>query len=501
MIDTFEEIFIIRLMKSVVNTQAELIDFVKAKPDILFKNIASAIIIIDSKGVVRYANKYVKTISGYSLKSIIGKKFFQLVAPESKKQVLKAFKRLTQGKAIKPYELAILHKKGRIIHVKVSASPITYDKQVVAILGFAADITDQKQTVAHLSKMVKELSLLYDIGKQLTSTISLDLLLSKILLYLSGTFGYERTGILMINEDKKSLSIKATTKPFPDWQHQQKIRLGQGITGHVAKTGKAYMCNNVQEDKRFITFDKNSHSEITVPLKIGKKTIGVINVERYQKDAFDNDDLRILTLIANQAAIAIENSRLYESLEESYLDTIRALVSAMEAKDRYTRGHSERVRQFALKTARLLKLSESEMRQLNYAGYLHDIGKIGIADTLLSKVEPLTDEEYDLIKQHPDIGHAILKDVKHLSATCAIIRCEHERYDGNGYPNGLKQNQIPIGARIIAVADAFDAMTTDRPYHKAISEKAAIRILKKESAKQFDPRVIKAFLKILKNRR
>ncbi|MBN2621102.1 HD-GYP domain-containing protein, partial [candidate division WOR-3 bacterium] len=178
--------------------------------------------------------------------------------------------------------------------------------------------------------------------------------------------------------------------------------------------------------------------------------------------------------------------------------TIKALVSAMEAKDQYTRGHSERVRQYALKIARQLELNEKQMKELNYAGYLHDIGKIGIKDTLLCKVEPLTKEEYELIKRHPEIGNGILKDIKHLSSTCAIIRCEHERYDGNGYPNGLKKNEIPIGARVIAVADAYDAMTTDRPYRKAITKSQAVKILKNESAKQFDPYVVKAFLKILK---
>jgi HD-GYP domain-containing protein (c-di-GMP phosphodiesterase class II) len=242
------------------------------------------------------------------------------------------------------------------------------------------------------------------------------------------------------------------------------------------------LCNDVTKDKHYIPFDRKSRSEITVPLIIGDTTIGVINVESYAPDAFDNDDMRILTLIARQAAIAIENSRLYESLEESYLDTIKALVSAMEAKDQYTRGHSERVRQYALRIARQLKLNEKQMKELNYAGYLHDIGKIGIKDTLLCKVEPLTKEEYELIKRHPEIGNGILKDIKHLSSTCAIIRCEHE----------------PIGARVIAVADAYDAMTTDRPYRKAITKRQAVKILKNESAKQFDPHVVKAFLKILK---
>ena len=197
--------------------------------------------------------------------------------------------------------------------------------------------------------------------------------------------------------------------------------------------------------------------------------------ESYEKNSFDKDDVRLLTLIANQAAVAIENSRLYKSVEDSYLDTIKTLVLAMEAKDEDTRGHSERVRRYAVKIAEKIKLSDVQRSVLNYAGYLHDIGKIGISDFILNKKEPLTKSEYKIIKKHPEIGHNMLKGVKHLQRVCKIIRSEHEKYDGSGYPDGLKKTKIPIGARIIAVADAYDAMTTDRPYRDAILKKEAIK--------------------------
>jgi PAS domain S-box-containing protein len=472
--------------------------YVKEHFEHLFTNPAAAIIIIDTKGYVRYINDYVLHMTKYRKKDILGKKFTKFIPVESRSLVNAAFSKLQKGKEIAPYEFTVHNRDKSQLYIKATATPLIQNGKVIGMIGFATNNTIYRTTVDHLSKMVKELSFLYTIGKELASTINLDLLFSKILMYLSNTFGYERAGILLVDQSGKYLRIRASTKPFPDWRRERKIRLGQGVTGHVAKTGKPYLSNNTKKEKRYVTFDRKTKSEITVPLKHGKKTIGVINVERYQYNAFDENDLHILTLIANQAAIAIENSRLYESLEESYLDTIKALVSAMEAKDHYTRGHSERVRQYAIRIAQKLDLDEKQMKDLNYAGYLHDIGKIGIKDSLLSKVEPLTEEEYELIKKHPDIGDGILRDVKHLSSTCAIIRCEHERFDGNGYPSGLRKQQIPLGARIIAVADAYDAMITDRPYRRAITKTKAIEVLKKESGKQFDPEVVRAFLGILK---
>lgn len=464
----------------------------------LYSNIPSAIILINLDGTIDYVNKYIKEISHHKPTDLIGKKFLSIIAPESREQAVKAFRQLKQGRIVKPKELAIIDTNGDRLYVKASASPVRRGRKIAGIFGFATDITAQKRNVEHLSRIIKELSLLYDIGEELSSTINLDLLFSKILMYLNQTFGYERAGILLRDPKQPYLKIKATTRPFADQKQHKKIPLDQGITGQVASTGKPHVCNDVKKDKHYIPLDRKTRSEITVPLTINNATIGVINVESYTPEAFDSDDMRILTIVARQAAIAIENSRLYESLEQSYLDTIKALVSAMEAKDQYTRGHSERVRRYAMKTAQQMKLDERQMKELNYAGYLHDIGKIGIKDTLLCKVEPLTKDEYELIRKHPEIGNSILKDIKHLSSTCAIIRCEHERYDGNGYPNGLKKSQIPIGARVIAVADAYDAMTTDRPYRKAITTKQAIKILKDESARQFDPQVVKAFLKVLK---
>ncbi|MGQ9817537.1 MAG: HD domain-containing phosphohydrolase [bacterium] len=464
----------------------------------LFKNINAVIYIIDRRGKIVFLNDYAEKISHYRVDELLGKHFKNIVAPESLEYVFKTFAIQLKGKNIKPYELVVLDKNGKRIYLKTSEHIVFKKNQVDGILGIATDITEHKELTIELSRMVKELYLLHQIGQELSSILDLEHLLHRIVIHLKESLDYERAAVALIDERTNELVIKAAEKPYSKKiQPRLRLKLGQGITGYVAQTGKTYISGDVSKNHHYSIFDKKTKSEIAVPLKLGDKVIGVINIESYKKDAFNKQDEELLCLIANQAAIAIQNSQLYSSLKQSYLESIKTLVSAIEAKDPYTAGHSERVRKYAIRIAKRLKLSHQQIEELDYAGYLHDIGKIGISDSLLTKPKPLTQDEYKIIKEHPKIGYNILKHARHLSGACEIIRYEHERYDGAGYPNGLKRNEIPIGARIIAVADAYDAMTTDRPYRKALSKKEAIRRLRENSGTQFDPVVVRAFLKIL----
>jgi len=482
---------------------AEFIKFIKKGKieehyQLIFKNMSALIYIHDTRGIITYVNDYVEKISHYKTNEIIGKHFKKFIAPEIIKTVMKQFFMHIKGIEIKPHELIVLDKDKRRVYLQTNESTIRRNGEIIGVMGIATDITEYKKTAEHLSKTVEELILLNYIGRELTFITDIDHLFLKILIHLRKTFGYERISILILDEKTNELVIRAAEKPFPKSARKIRLKLDKGITGYVAKTGKPYLSNDVSKDPHYFVFDKKTKSEVAVPLIVGQKIIGVINVEGYKQNVFDEDDIRLLTLIANQAAVAIENSRLYKSLEDSYFDTIKTLVLAMEAKDPYTRGHAERVRRYALMIAKKLKLSNIEIRELNYAGHLHDIGKIGISDFLLTKAEPLTISEYETIKQHPKIGHNMLRDVKVLYGASGIIKSEHERYNGTGYPNGLKYKEIPIGARVIAVADAFDAMTTDRPYRSALTKKDAINRLKENAGTQFDPKIVKAFLKIIK---
>ncbi|WP_427339927.1 HD-GYP domain-containing protein [Caloranaerobacter sp. DY30410] len=191
--------------------------------------------------------------------------------------------------------------------------------------------------------------------------------------------------------------------------------------------------------------------------------------------------------------------KLYMDMRHVYMETIQALTNAMEAKDAYTRGHAERVGKYAVKLAKALDLSDRRIENIKNAAILHDIGKIGIDDQILKKPGKLTDEEYEKIKKHPSIGAEILKGVNFLKEVSDIVRHHHERYDGKGYPDGLKENEIPAEAAILAIADVYDAMTSDRPYRKALSKEVALSEIEKNAGTQFNPEFAKMFVKIMRN--
>ncbi|HEY8449443.1 MAG TPA: HD-GYP domain-containing protein, partial [Bacillota bacterium] len=194
--------------------------------------------------------------------------------------------------------------------------------------------------------------------------------------------------------------------------------------------------------------------------------------------------------------VARRSFQMYVDARRQYLDTIRSLAAALEAKDRYTFGHAERVARLAVEVGRQLRLSQDELEALQVAGILHDIGKIGIADAILQKTDRYTSEDFREMMKHPIIGARIVSRVEALDRVAAWIRHHHERFDGQGYPDGLRGHEIPIGARILAVVDAFDAMTSARPYSPPLSPEEALFELERCAGSQFDPQIVAVFRKV-----
>ena len=199
--------------------------------------------------------------------------------------------------------------------------------------------------------------------------------------------------------------------------------------------------------------------------------------------------------------LARRSFELYTKMRKVYLDTIRALAAAIDAKDPYTKGHSERVAETSVALAQELNLPGREIENIEYTALLHDIGKIGIADNILGKNSSLTDKEFDKIKEHTVMGAKIIEPVDFLKNSYEAIYHHHEKYNGTGYPDGLKEKDIPLSARIIAVADAYDAMGSDRPYRKKLSKDKILNELKDQSGKQFDPEIVKVLISILDKER
>ncbi len=247
--------------------------------------------------------------------------------------------------------------------------------------------------------------------------------------------------------------------------------------------------------------DEGPRSFLGVPLWTRNRFVGVLCLGgKRTGERFTRDDLSLLSTLGSQAALAIYNAQLYEAREQALLDTIAALAHAIEAKDGYTIQHCEKMTGRAVALAQAMDLSNDEIENIRMGAILHDIGKIGIPDAVLNKPGRLTPEEYELMKQHAAIGARIVQSVGALQGVVPIVRYHQERYDGSGYPEGLKGETIPVGARIIGVVDTYGAMTEDRIYRPTPGHDAALAELQRLAGRQFDPMVVKAFLELLVER-
>ncbi len=315
----------------------------------------------------------------------------------------------------------------------------------------------------------------------------------------------EAASLLLYDEENKELIFDIALGEKGEKIKTIRLKLGQGIAGWVAEHREPVIINDVQNDPRFFRqADKKSgfitRNMICAPLLFKDRLLGVIQVINKRSGNFTHLDLETLEIIANHISVALENAKLYQELRHIFEAVVFTLAETIEKRDLYTGGHVRRVTEYSVKIGEELKLPAQELYELKIAAILHDIGKIAIPDMILNKPGRLTDEEYEIIKSHPSAGEEILRHISQLKKIAAGVKYHHERYDGKGYPEGLKGEQIPLIARIIAVADTFDAMTSDRPYRKALPLHIAIEELKKNAGTQFDPQVVEAFLRVLEKK-
>jgi len=270
------------------------------------------------------------------------------------------------------------------------------------------------------------------------------------------------------------------------------------IPGNASSLGENYFIVN---NSRVTPGYKGLHTEpyrfLAVAMEHNNTLYGWLGLVAFNvKEIFRRSELRLLRSMAEQIAMVIANADLYSDFQRFVISVVKSLVYAIEAKDEYTRGHSERVSRFSMLMAERLDLDEEQESVLHWAAILHDIGKIGIPETILNKTGALNDEEYEIIKGHPVKGYNILRPLEQLSDSLPGILHHHERYDGKGYPHGLKGEDIPLQARIIAVADTFDALTSSRAYRSARSTEEALAVVEKGAGTQLDPDLVGVFKEV-----
>lgn len=351
----------------------------------------------------------------------------------------------------------------------------------------------------------EQLELLHEVGRAAGAASRLTELVERITHMTQQTLKGSASSVLVFDEKWKALSFVFAEGEAATSVKRMNLDAESGVAGWVARHGRPLMVNDVKKDHRFNSRVDEATGFVTrsilcAPLMIRGRTIGSIEVlnRRDGKD-FDDQDLETLVSVASTVAMAIENTRLHQSIVEAYKGTIKALAGAIDARDRYTLGHSQRVMSYALVGGKSLSLPTREMEVLEWAGILHDIGKIGISDTILCKPSGLNARERTIMSKHSEIGASLLRDIPFLEKARPLVLHHHERYDGHGYPHGLSGEEIPMGARLIFVSDAFDTMTTERPYRKAVGLDDAVDELRKCSGTQFCPVAVEAFVSGLGN--
>jgi putative nucleotidyltransferase with HDIG domain len=351
-----------------------------------------------------------------------------------------------------------------------------------------------------LNHKFKTLSAKAEIDRAVVSTLDPDEIIKAAITRIADCLACRVYGISLID-----VSASARNRVLYSFQFERQTILTEtvNITPHerrVLAQHPNYLIVQAN-DPRPHYLPKNSHLRLPtlliLPVWVKKKLAAILWLADSLSEQFTTEDITLARQLADQVAVALSNSSLIEELQEMNWGALQALARAVDAKSAWTAGHSERVTELALKIGKALHLDSDSLEKIQRGAFLHDIGKIGVPLAVLDKPAKLSDEEFGLIKRHPDLGAKIIEPINAFKAILPMIAQHHERFDGKGYPGGLAGEAIHQSARILAVADVYDALSSDRPYRKGMGIEAALGLIQKEAGYQFDPEMVKALLKVI----
>lgn len=403
-----------------------------------------------------------------------------------------------------------LKTKNRVIGVMhlFARQPRAFSREDVMLLktltAQAALAIENAQLFNETKRKAQELLGLYEVAQVISEMSNLHSALEQIVERVGGILNVEKCWFLFWDEQRRELAAQ-TAAVGAEEEQLAALRFGRdgaGVSAQVFRTARPFYSNDAENEPAVLADFKNVfrlRNIMAVPLRGREQTLGVFFAgNKRDGGSFTGNDVRLFRTLASEATVVIQNAGLYDKLRRSYLSIVQVISEMVDARERYTRGHSERVSAYAALIAHRLKLPSEQVECVTVAGLLHDIGKIGIAERILLKPARLNHREYTVIQNHPSIGEHILRGVEMPWDVLPAIRHHHERFDGRGYPDRLAGEAIPLGARILAAADAFDVITTHRVYQRARSREAGFAELEREAGKQFDPAVVKAFCEAMR---
>lgn len=378
------------------------------------------------------------------------------------------------------------------------------------------EIDERKQAEGQITRLLEEsqrrltqVEALHSIDLAISGSMDLRTTLNILLKHVETLLSVDAANILLFNRSLQQFSFSAGRGFSTAEIERANVRLGSSFAGRAALERQTVVISGelaAQANRDFSRmYEKEGFvSYAGVPLIAKGQIKGVLEVYHRAAHRPDREWLHLLETLAGQAAIAIDNAQLFEGLQQSnteltlaYDATIAGWSRAMDLRDKETEGHTQRVTDLTLKLARAMNIPESQLSHIRHGALLHDIGKMGIPDSILLKEDTLTDEEWEKMRRHPGFAYEMLSSIRYLQRALDIPYCHHEKWDGSGYPRGLRGRDIPVAARIFAVADVWDAITSDRPYRKGWSREEALTYIREQSGKYFDPQVVDEFFRLI----
>src|SRR5271157_2116049 len=472
----------------------------------------ASIVITNTAGEIEYVNPKFTRITGYSFEEAQGKNPRILKSGHTTQEEYKRlWETITSGHEWQG-EFHNKKKNGEMYWESAVISPISNDRgEVTHFIAVKEDITERKQAEKQLEGYAHNNATLYDLSQKILINSDLDKIYDDIHQAVQNLMACDTFVIALLNEAKQEIAevfLWDQDRRWPSEHHPA----GQGLTGYIISSGKPLRVNEWDESHTELTDSiifgytmEHTRSVLAVPLfQTGGQCFGMVSVQSYSSNAYTAEHEQLLVTLANQVSRAMENTQLFNDLRRSHVElskaydaTIEGWSRAMDLRDKETEGHTQRVTELTLSMVRSMGFAEEEMTHIRRGALLHDIGKIGVPDGILYKTDELTQKEWEILRQHPTYAYEMLSPISYLKPALDIPYCHHEKWDGTGYPQGLKGEQIPLAARIFVVVDVWDAVTNNRPYRSAWSKEQALDYIKQQSGKHFDPQVVDVFLQLI----
>ncbi|MFH2040139.1 MAG: PAS domain S-box protein [Chloroflexota bacterium] len=407
-----------------------------------------------------------------------------------------------------PYEKEYIHKDGHLVPVQLTGLIIEKGGEKF-IWSSAEDITERKQSEEKILVHLRRLNALHKVDLTIAGMIDIRVTLDTFLQETVSQLKVDAARIFLLSSDAHTLTCAASTGFLGRGMFQPDSALGEDFAGRIALERQPIQISDLSKTVPALARDHLFIREgfgfyMGLPLIAKGKVRGVFEIFNRSLLEPDADWQDFLQTLAGQATIAIDNNQLFDSLQRAsmdlsiaYDDTIVGWSKALDLRDRETEGHSQRVAKMTFRMANAMRFNDADLVQLRRGALLHDIGKMGIPDSILAKPGPLSDEEWLIMRKHPVFAYEMLSPINYLRPAVEIPYCHHEKWDGTGYPRGLKGEQIPLSARLFAVVDVWDALRSDRPYRQRWPEDKVFEYIRKESGSHFDPKAVEIFFRVM----